>query len=295
MTYELVCPECRDGKCLGRPENCSEGTLDARDEWVLCECRHTTSPVRPSEPRNHPTPAPELHECDSSPSERRTAMTDLLEAVDALTRTTTTRVVQWVTDPTGKEHAKVSFVTHDPLLQQLEEAIASTIGSGGGRSMTAKWALNVLDSDALHKFSEIDSQIRDWCRIVGVAPNRHPVSNLRAWYAATLHQHWEPATTGFYVAVLRGWAGLIRGKLNPPRSLELTEACPTCGADTWTDTDGTVYRHPVRVEYREGEPDILARARALCRACERVWSGATELRSLRWDLDQADTPSTGSA
>lgn len=69
MISELVCPECAQGKCRGRPENCTEVTLDANDEWVLCECPHITSPVRPSEPRSHPTPHPNYTNVVSAPQE----------------------------------------------------------------------------------------------------------------------------------------------------------------------------------------------------------------------------------
>jgi len=239
-TPEHMCPECRAGKCLGRPENCTESALDANDKWVLCECRHGRG--------------------QGMNATTTDQMGDLLDAVDELTKPTVTRVVQWVTDEHGKDHAQTTRVTHEPLLYQLEAAIASTLGAGAGRAMVERWALNVLDSDALHQFTVIDSVIRDWCRMLSVTPDRHPAVNLRAWYAAALGRRWEPASIGFYAATLRGWARMIRGKLNPPRSMQITTACPLCESDTWTDVDGTVYRHPVRVDYWDGDPDILARA-----------------------------------
>jgi hypothetical protein len=214
-------------------------------------------------------------------------MTELLDAVDALTKPTHTLVVQWVTVD-GKDKAHSTRVEHDPLLQQLEEAIASTIGGGGGRSMTAKWALNVLDSDALYQFSIIDTQIRDWCRGVGVKPGPHPLGNLRAFYAAHIGRLPDEARDRVLEGILRKWAGTIRGKMNPPRTMELTAACPVCGSDTWTDADGITYRHPITITYQDQDADILGSARALCRACERVWRGAPELRALRWDVDALD-------
>ena len=220
------------------------------------------------------------------------AVTDLLEAIDALTQPTHTLVVQYVT-VNGKEHAQSTRVKHDPLLQQLEEAIASTIGGGGGRSMTAKWALNVLDSDALHQFTIIDSQIRDWCRGAGVTPGRHPLGNLRAFYAAHIGRIVDDGRDRALEGILRKWAGTIRGKLNPPRTMELTAACPACGADTWTDVDGVVYRHPITITYQDQDADILGSARAMCKACDEVWRGLTELRGLMFDVedepDEAET------
>ena len=219
-------------------------------------------------------------------------MTDLLDAIDALTLPTHTLVVQWVTDDNGKDHPRNTRIEHEPLLAQLELAIASTIGGGGGRSMTAKWALNVLDSDALFQFSVIDSQIRDWCRRAGANPGRHPAENLRTFYAKHIGRLPDERVDRVLTGILRGWAGTIRAKLNPPRTMELTSACPACGSDTWEDTEGQVYRHPITITYQDQDADILGSARALCRACDHVWKGAQSLRALRYDVDVAeDTPS----
>ena len=221
-------------------------------------------------------------------------MTDLLAAVDALTLPAHTMVVQWVDGhshlcPTGcgrdGEHAHTTRVEHEPLLLQLEAAIASTIGVGGRGG--SSWDRNVLDSDALYQFSLIESQIRDWCRLAGVEASRHPVDNLRAWYVSRLARPGEHEAADVACAdILWKWAATIRAKMNPARTMELTAACPVCGADTWTDTDGVVYRHPIRIQYRDQDPDILAHANAICRACDQVWKGAAELRALRWDVDE---------
>lgn len=224
-------------------------------------------------------------------------MNDLLSAVDALTRPSHTLVVQWITGhgphckpgcPKDREHSHTTRVEHDPLLLQLEAAIASTIGGGSGRSMVSKSELSVLDSDALWHFERIDSQIRSWCQLAGVEASRHAIDNLRAWYVARLTQHGEDEADRAATGILRGWAATIRSKMNPPRTMELTAACPICQSDTWTDTDGNVYRHPIQIQYREQDPDILAHARAICRACEQVWIGSHQLRELRWDVDVAE-------
>jgi hypothetical protein len=210
-------------------------------------------------------------------------MTDpLLEAVDELTLPTNTRVTQ-----DNGDNTITNFVHHEALLTQLENAISSTIGAGAGRTMTAKWALNVLDSDALYQFTIISSTIRDWCRTAGTGRYTHPADGLRAWYTTRLPIPAEMRSLEdpFHIATLHKWANTIRAKLNPSRSLEITAACPICHSDTWTDTDGTHYRHPIEVTYHDQAPDILATAQALCRACDRVWRGSHELRELRWDVD----------
>lgn len=210
-------------------------------------------------------------------------MTDpLLEAVDALTLPTNTRVVQEDGDKTV-----TNFVHHEALLTQLENAISSTIGAGAGRAMTTKWALNVLDSDALYQFTIISSTIRDWCRLAGAGRHAHPTDGLRAWYTTRLplDDDTRAIEDPFHLATLHKWAAIIRAKLNPSRSLEITAACPICHSETWTDSDGSTYRHPIKVTYHDQDPDILATAQALCRACERVWRGSHQLRELRWDVD----------
>lgn len=232
-------------------------------------------------------------------------MNDLLDAVDALTLPEEVRVTQDILktkmQPSGRpvideqgnpirevKGQQTMTVTHPPLLRRLEDAIASTIGAGGGRVMTAAWELSVLDSGALHQFAMIESQIRDWCRMVGVRAHRHPVDNLRAWYAATLSKNLTDEQAAVYRDQLRKWAALIRGKLNPPQTMQLTEPCPSCKAATWKDDDGVEYPHPITITYRAGDPDILATARAECRACDKEWRGQSELRALRWDVDHTE-------
>lgn len=225
----------------------------------------------------------------------------LLDAVDVLTLPVTVRVPQelYATrfQPDGRpavdedgnpirerKGTQTVTVTHEPLLHQLEAAVASTMG-GAGRGSTLPWELNMLDGDALYKFAGIASQIADWCRVAGVKPDRHPAENLRAWYVATLHRNLEPAVLDGYETVLHGWAVTIKAKLNPPRVLELTSPCPSCKASVWVDVEGVSFTHPVKIEYWGSGPDVLEHARATCRACDSVWKGSSALRALRYDVD----------
>ena len=209
---------------------------------------------------------------------------ELRHAVDELTLPSFTKVNQ---DIDGVE--RVTRVEHAPLLTQLEEAIASTIGGGSGRSMTAKWALSVLDSDALYQFSRINSTILDWCRMAGLTRPRHPVDGLRTWHAWALGQDIE---TGFYVSQLRGWAATIRGKLEPRRSLDLPDPCPACHATTWATEDGDAGMRPLVVTYQPDSIDLLATAKVTCRACGGEWRGIHEVREIAYDLETMNTQST---
>lgn len=231
-------------------------------------------------------------------------MTELLDAVDALTKPSRERVTQEIMktrlqpdgrpaldgnnepirDPKGQQTLTIE---HPPLLQQLEDAIASTIGAGAGRSMLSKHALNVLDSDALFKFVKIRSAITDWCRIVNVRATRHAVHDLRAWHAARLAT--RATDDDWHIEQLRAWAGLIKAKLNPPQTWEIKDPCPICRSATWESEDEqgnpVTLPRPLIVEYHPDRDDILVTAKATCRACGHEWRGRDALRALRWDID----------
>lgn len=236
---------------------------------------------------------------------------DLLDAVDTLTLPQHTRVLQDVMrtklqpdgrpaiDPEGNpirevKGTQLSRVTHDPLLTQLERAIATTIGAGAGRAMLERHALSVLDSDALYRFTLIATEIGEWCRLLNVQPSKHPATDLRRWYVARLATN--PESDDWYIDKLRSWAGMIRGKLNPWQNWEITDPCPKCHATTWMDEseDGNgkpivVERNrPVLVEYPV-DRDILTNSRATCRNCGHEWVGESALRELRWDIDHPET------
>lgn len=232
-------------------------------------------------------------------------MNDLRDAVDALTLRTRTLVPQWFTQrgplcdgkcPKDREHSHTVHVEHDPLLHQLEAAIASTMTGGGGRAQ--KFAMNVLDSDALMRFLAIKSQITSWCRIAGVRTDDHPAQNLRRWYAKRLASQDDEASDHACARILRQWAVTIESKLDPPRRREFLDPCPRCGSDLWVDAEGTPYRHPVTIQYRVGDPGdepedetLLAHARlstahAECRVCRSEWVGDMGIRSLGWESRQ---------
>lgn len=206
-------------------------------------------------------------------------MTDeLLEAVDALTKPDKSKVMQ-------QNKAGISCLSPvelPSLLEQLEEAIRSDLGSTA-RGASLAHERSILDADALFRFMVITSQIKEWCRIVGITPDRSAGENLRAWYVATLSRQLDDAGAEFYVSKMRQWANLIRAKLDPARERELPDACPTCGAREWW-RDGEKYFHPLVIRYRPTGPDMVQQARAMCRACEQVW----RVRELAYALEHAD-------
>jgi len=197
-------------------------------------------------------------------------MTDLLDAVDALTKPTRTKVIQGDV---------VTVVHHDPLLVQLEAAIRSSIGgtiSGGGLSSER----NLLDNDALFESMKITDAIGSWCRLAGVKPTRVPADDLLAWFEA------NPDAGEFYTNQLVGWAKFIRAKMDPTKALEVKGECPECGSVVWVDVEGSEHPRPVLVTYQPENP--LNTVQAVCRAAECLadWQGETAIRLLRAQVDK---------
>lgn len=203
-------------------------------------------------------------------------MTELLEAVDELTLPRNVKI------PTDNGH---TWATEDALLVQLQEAVSSSIRSGSGAGGAA-WTRNVLDSDALYQAGLITAAIGDWCVIVGIKPTRDPVKDLRSWYAARLTAT-DPEV--FYLGQLRKWAGQIRAMTSPPKTLEITAACPVCGQGQYTNDMGEMVRNPLVMTYRPDDGNLNRSAKVMCRACEVVWSGGEAMAELRDEIDEKET------
>jgi hypothetical protein len=197
----------------------------------------------------------------------------LLLAVEGLTRPITSKVLQ--------DTAMVT-VELPPLLTQLYEAIAGSVGIGGSGSLANE--RNMLDGDALYRFSIISTTIRDWARMVGAEVTKdEPVKTLQAWRLAYRGGKHEPEADRFYIKQLHQWAGQIVAKLDPPRTADLPDACPVCEASTWWK-DGEEFPRPLTIQYRDG-PSLIDDAKGLCRACEHVWSA----RELAYEIEQKAT------
>lgn len=203
----------------------------------------------------------------------------LLEAVEALTKPVRRKVIQDGPVGSGLEGQKVVSVELPPLMEQLDEAIRSSIG-GSSRGASLAFEGAVLNTGALFTAMKISTQIQDWCRMVKVKPVKNSTADLRAWYAA--RQATRPESDDWHTRQLHKWAGQIRGLLDPPRERDLPDACPVCGAtEFWDPKTGTKYLRPLVIQYRPSDADMLQQAKALCKACEQVWS----VRELAWELE----------
>lgn len=208
----------------------------------------------------------------------------LLDAVDALSRPQKHKVVQDGPVGSGLAGQKVVKVELPPLLLQLDEAIRGTIGIGGSASLKSQ--RNMLDADALYRFMQISSQIKDWARQVHATVTPDACETLRAWYLKYEDRTVNGAGERFRVKMLRSWASQIEAKLDPPRVRELPDACPLCGATEWWNPQDPKlpYRHPVVILYKPHHPGWFEDAQGMCRFCGEVW----KVRQLAWDIEQAE-------
>jgi hypothetical protein len=214
----------------------------------------------------------------------------LLDAVDALSLPQVSKVIQDGPLGSGLDGQKTVRVELPPLLTQLDEAIRGTIGIGGSGSLASQ--RNMLDADALYRFTLISTTVKEWARLAkATVAADDAAKTLRAWYAK-----YEDKTAGagerFHVKKMNSWKAQILAKLDPPRVRELlnednqSEACPICGATEWWNPDDPKlpYRHPLVVLYKPYDAGWVESAQGMCRACGEVWS----VRQLKYDLEQAE-------
>lgn len=209
----------------------------------------------------------------------------LLDAVDGLTKPVVRKVIQDGPVGSGLAGTSVARIELPPLLVQLEEAIRGTVGIGGSGSLANE--RNLLDADALFRFHVITSQVRDWA--LGVKADvvkGDAVATLRNWHRAFVAYPRAVESEQHHISQMLAWAGQITAKLNPPRVWDMPDACPVCGATQWVNpSDNLPYLRPLVIEYMESGPNLIQEAKALCRACQKVWG----VRELAWELEQAET------
>jgi hypothetical protein len=231
---------------------------------------------------------------------------DLLNAVDALTVGTRTKVIHHSSDGdvhctsecVEGQHTHISTAVQAPLLTQLNDAIRETMSARPGGGASLAHTRGMLDSDALYLFSRIASTISDWAYQLDVPHRATPVEMLRAWYVKRNESEHDDASDRFLTKVLRGWEGQINATLDPSEEQTLEEPCPNpdCpqGVDEhtgrpiwWNRQTRTSQTNPLIVSYRKDEPaKLVDNARARCRACGTEWSA----RALAWELERAAVP-----
>lgn len=199
---------------------------------------------------------------------------DLLDAIDALTKPVTLH--QSIPD------SKFTCLVVDAaLLDRLEIEIRFSLSREGAKSLPNQRV--PINSGALMLFTRISAQITDWAHDVKATIHKgSPARTLRSWYVAWNQGVRTDADRAARAKILHGWAGQIRRELEPPRTKDLPDACPACGATEWW-RDGERYPRPLVVESpRNPEKSLIDESRAFCRACEKVWGA----RELAYELEQ---------
>jgi len=209
----------------------------------------------------------------------------LLEAVDDLTKPIIEHLTQKDDDGT---FLKIHTAEHLPLLHQLRDAVNPSSNTAAGSSSLAS-TRNLVDSDALYRYSLITAAIGDWCRIIGVVPtrtpHRDPVTDLRQWYIA----YERTGDDGeWYTRELVKWANVIRNLVDrmverfPVRGV----TCPVCKSATFTTDDGEQVMFPILIEYRRPKDGEHIRPKAICRNtdCGATWEGEEAIAELREEV-----------
>jgi len=205
--------------------------------------------------------------------------TTLLDAVDALTLPTTVKVIQGPGKPT--------VIKHDPLLTQLEAAVAGGIGSHAGASPSRERI--PLNADAMRLCDEVGGKLIRWQLRQSRSVRFDTLAGqLRAWYAAYIGTVRTEHTDLQYERILTGWHREITNMFDPPTRLEITAACPLCNARVSVEPGTGNQVTAVVVEYLEIGAATLDEATGLCRACGVVWKGRAGLRELRWLIEVAE-------
>lgn len=148
---------------------------------------------------------------------------------------------------------------------------------------------NVIDTSAMMLQDAIRGELMSmWSRILHAQMPNDLVAATQQWHLALRNQvDAGRAKAGrVWQAVRRtgAWVLQIEAKFDPPVTLEVTRPCPSCGHKHVYDADNDRVAAVVIVWQKS-----FANSSAVCRACQRTWYGESELRQLRYEIDERDT------
>lgn len=217
---------------------------------------------------------------------RHSDLRNILSLVDKLTMP---HLIEHEVDQ-GKKLVRTK-VEHDALLDQLDELVVSSSGSGpGGGALSSE--RNLLNAEALDMRDSIATSIRKmYIDVTSSRPFPTAKQNLRQWFIEFKLQDsiGKVSTERMRSAErrLQKMVTSIEAKLNPPTVMEITAPCPRCKADYGYDDQG-VYRRAVIVESRVHAEGSLNNTRAKCAQCGSVWVHGNGMRQLRYEIDMVD-------
>lgn len=168
----------------------------------------------------------------------------------------------------GHKHTKDGHTgIEPPLLQMLEQAIASDSGRGtaAGVSRTG----SPLNVGALHLWDSISTVVAEhWPGHGVLAMHKTPlIDRLIAWVQEVAGTDSEP----HLLEMCQWWAGQIRQQLEPVNPVPLRNtACLQCKAVTipTQDEDGGTVLQPALLAHAHAAPVVVE-----CIGCGTTWSG----------------------
>jgi hypothetical protein len=173
------------------------------------------------------------------------------------------------------------------LLEQLQDAVQSTQIYGSNRGASLANTRNVLDLSALVLLGQITEELDDMRHDIGdFRPRRPDLEDAIRQFYVHLQLAVEHDPTIHLSPVLKkmtGWVNAINVKFDPPVVLDITKPCPKCAVEHVFDDYGDRHR-AVIIGWRK----TFDKSRAECRACGQTWVGESELRQLRWDIDERE-------
>ena len=180
------------------------------------------------------------------------------------------------------------WLDREPLLDQLESAIASSQTTvRRGASLASQ--RSVLDASAYMLNQAIRGALKlMWDQYIDAPMPKNTKNALRQWQMKfrkevttrdlTADAVWK------HVRQTGSWIKSIELKFDPPITLEVTRPCPSCETQHVYDQHNERVTAVVVTWHKSFE-----KSQAVCRACSRYWVGESELRQLRYEIDQRDT------
>lgn len=181
------------------------------------------------------------------------------------------------------------YIDHEPLLEQLNNAVTSTqTQSKTGGSLASQ--RNMLDASALMLQDAIRQTLtRNWTKVSWKRIPKDLTQAVEVWHRrlelSTRNGEINAKTLWRAVHLTKTWIFAIEQKFDPPITLEVTRPCPLCDSE-YVYNQFNERSASVVITWRKS----FERSFANCRACDHTWFGESELRQLRWEIDQRDTP-----
>ncbi|MBK0420171.1 hypothetical protein JD276_14130 [Leucobacter sp. CSA1] len=162
-----------------------------------------------------------------------------------------------------------------PLIDQLREALTSSLGAGSGGGGSSDGGL--LNLGAFTLWEHIDGIARGWLRSFNL-DHRGTLEDVISRLPRTIQAEHANGTIDDDLrerldAMFGQWVAQIEDLFDPPHQKELTAPCPECGERY--HVDGDTQRAAVVIPVKRGRAVV-----AECRCCGAMWATETALVGL---------------